>query len=84
MVHTSAGACADRAVVPLGATFSHRNDVIDTASPCCRRPSAIASVLGFGLDWSPERVALVIAATSLVETVWARGQVTPATAERRA
>ncbi len=43
--------------------------------------AAIALAVGFGLDWTPEQVALVmavvVALAALVKTLWARGQVTP-------
>jgi len=43
--------------------------------------AAIALAVGFGLDWTPEQVALVmavvVALSALVKTLWARGQVTP-------
>jgi hypothetical protein len=48
--------------------------------------AAIALAVGFGLDWTPEQVALVMAAvvalSALVKTLWARGQVTPVAAPR--
>ena len=48
--------------------------------------AAIALAVGFGLDWTPEQVALVMAAVvalaGLVKTLWARGQVTPVNAPR--
>ena len=48
--------------------------------------AAIALAIGFGLDWTPEQVALVmavvVAVSALVKTLWARGQVTPVAAPR--
>ena len=48
--------------------------------------AAIALAVGFGLDWTPEQVALVmavvVAVAALVKTLWARGQVTPVLAPR--
>jgi hypothetical protein len=48
--------------------------------------AAIALAVGFGLDWTPEQVALVmavvVAVSALVKTLWARGQVTPVAAPR--
>ncbi len=48
--------------------------------------AAIALAVGFGLDWTPEQVALVmavvVALAALVKTLWARGQVTPVAAPR--
>ena len=48
--------------------------------------AAIALAVGFGLNWTTEQVALVMAAVvalaALVKTLWARGQVTPVTAPR--
>ena len=48
--------------------------------------AAIALAVGFGLHWTPEQVALVmavvVALAALVKTLWARGQVTPVAAPR--
>jgi hypothetical protein len=48
--------------------------------------AAIALAVGFGLDWTAEQVALVmavvVAVAALVKTLWARGQVTPVLAPR--
>ena len=48
--------------------------------------AAIALAVGFGLDWTPEQVALVmavvVALAALVNTLWARGQVTPVASPR--
>ena len=48
--------------------------------------AAIALAVGFGLDWTAEQVALVmavvVAVSALVKTLWARGQVTPVAAPR--
>ena len=48
--------------------------------------AAIALAVGFGLAWTPEQVALVmavvVALSALVKTLWARGQVTPVAAPR--
>jgi hypothetical protein len=48
--------------------------------------AAIALAVGFGLSWTPEQVALVmavvVALATLVKTLWARGQVTPVVAPR--
>jgi hypothetical protein len=48
--------------------------------------AAIALAVGFGLSWTPEQVALVmavvVALANLVKTLWARGQVTPVVAPR--
>jgi hypothetical protein len=48
--------------------------------------AAIALAVGFGLDWTPEQVALVmavvVALSALVKTLWARGQVTPVASPR--
>ena len=44
--------------------------------------AAIALAVGFGLDWTAEQVALVmavvVAVAALVKTLWDRGQVTAA------
>jgi hypothetical protein len=43
--------------------------------------AAIALAIGFGLKWTGEQVALVmavvIALANVAKTIWARGQVTP-------
>ena len=43
--------------------------------------AAIALAVGFGLKWTAEQVslvmALVVATTNLLKTMWARSQVTP-------
>jgi hypothetical protein len=48
--------------------------------------AAIALAVGFGLEWTPEQVGLVMAVVvalgTLVKTLWARGQVTPVAAPR--
>jgi len=48
--------------------------------------AAIALAVGFGLNWTAEQVALVmavvVAVAALVKTLWARGQVTPVLAPR--
>jgi len=48
--------------------------------------TSIALAVGFGLDWDPKQVglvmAVVVAVGNLVKTIWVRGQVTPVTAPR--
>lgn len=48
--------------------------------------AAIALALGFGLEWTPQQVALVmgvvVALANLLKTLWARSQVTPVAAPR--
>ena len=48
----------------------------------------VAPAVGFGLTWSGEQVGLVMAVVvglgTVVQTLWARGQVTPVTDPRNA